>query len=170
MAPDLTLGIHPASVRLCGSNHLAKKGIKSYNTLMEQTTTTHKTHPKQKICKQTERPLKTTIKTRRWSAAQRLAQAQRIRIIQPWLHSTGPKTIAGKTKTSQNTLKHGGRNTVMRQISQLLKQQRIFLKNLKITASWRARKTHLHFIYNYLRHCTQHPHGLSATSRKDILP
>ena len=32
---------------------------------------------------------------------------ERIRIIQPWKKSTGPRTVAGKLMSSRNRLKHG---------------------------------------------------------------
>ena len=44
----------------------------------------------------------------RWSAEQRLAAANRCRIISPWKKSTGPRTDAGKFMSSQNAFKHGG--------------------------------------------------------------
>ncbi len=44
---------------------------------------------------------------RRWTAEQKAVQAEKIRQWKPWLKSTGPRTIPGKYKTSQNALKHG---------------------------------------------------------------
>jgi hypothetical protein len=42
---------------------------------------------------------------RQWTEEQRQAQAQRCRQNQPWRHSTGPKSVAGKRKVSQNPRK-----------------------------------------------------------------
>ena len=43
----------------------------------------------------------------RWTPAARAAQAAKIRGWQPWLNSTGPKTIAGKERCRLNAEKHG---------------------------------------------------------------
>jgi hypothetical protein len=42
---------------------------------------------------------------REWTHEQRQAQAERCRQNQPWMHSTGPKSVAGKRKVSQNPRK-----------------------------------------------------------------
>ena len=42
---------------------------------------------------------------RQWTAEQRQAQAERCRAHRPWKHSTGPKSVAGKRKVSQNPRK-----------------------------------------------------------------
>jgi len=42
---------------------------------------------------------------RQWTDEQRTRQAQRCRAHQPWKHSTGPKSVAGKRKVSQNPRK-----------------------------------------------------------------
>lgn len=39
---------------------------------------------------------------RAWTAERRARQAEIIRATRPWLHSTGPKTEAGKAASSQN--------------------------------------------------------------------
>jgi hypothetical protein len=41
----------------------------------------------------------------KWTDEQRTAQAERCRQHQPWKHSTGPKSVAGKRKVSQNPCK-----------------------------------------------------------------
>src|SRR5262249_1865814 len=47
--------------------------------------------------------------TKGWSPERRAQQAARARALKPWLHTTGPKTDAGKARSSQNALKHGQR-------------------------------------------------------------
>jgi hypothetical protein len=44
-----------------------------------------------------------------WSAERRAAHAAAMRQWKPWEKSTGPRTKAGKMKSSQNALKHGKR-------------------------------------------------------------
>jgi len=39
---------------------------------------------------------------RQWTADERAAQAERCRQTQPWRHPTGPKSVEGKRKVSQN--------------------------------------------------------------------
>ena len=39
---------------------------------------------------------------RTWTAEARAAQAQKIRAHKPWLHSTGPRTAAGKARVAIN--------------------------------------------------------------------
>lgn len=43
----------------------------------------------------------------RWTLEARAAQAAKIRAWQPWLNSTGPRTIAGKERCKLNAEKHG---------------------------------------------------------------
>jgi len=45
-----------------------------------------------------------------WSAARRARQAALIRRWQPWRHSTGPRTRAGKARCAMNARKHGFRS------------------------------------------------------------
>ncbi len=42
---------------------------------------------------------------RQWTDEQRQTQAERCQQLQPWKHSTGPKSVAGKRKVSQNPRK-----------------------------------------------------------------
>jgi len=42
-----------------------------------------------------------------WTKERRKKQAERIRQQKPWEKSTGPKSDAGKKRSSQNSLKHG---------------------------------------------------------------
>ncbi len=41
-----------------------------------------------------------------WTPERRAKQAAAVKIWAPWAHSTGPKTKAGKAKSSQNARKH----------------------------------------------------------------
>ncbi len=43
-----------------------------------------------------------------WTEERRKAQAERCRKNAPWKKATGPKTAAGKAKSSVNAYKHGG--------------------------------------------------------------
>jgi len=45
-----------------------------------------------------------------WSPERRARQAALIRSWAPWQRSTGPKTVAGKTRCAMNALKHGSRS------------------------------------------------------------
>ena len=44
---------------------------------------------------------------RQWTDAQRLAAAERARKNRPWQHSTGPRTVMGKRRSSKNSYKTG---------------------------------------------------------------
>ena len=44
-----------------------------------------------------------------WTLEQRLKQSQLIQLQRPWKHSTGPKTLHGKTISKMNAFKHGAR-------------------------------------------------------------
>lgn len=44
----------------------------------------------------------------RWTPEARAAQSRKIRGWQPWLNSTGPRTVAGKECCRLNAEKHGG--------------------------------------------------------------
>lgn len=46
----------------------------------------------------------------RWTPAAKERQRQLIQQQQPWKHSTGPRTAAGKAKVSRNAQKHGLRS------------------------------------------------------------
>lgn len=41
------------------------------------------------------------------SQAEREASRERILRVKPWLRSTGPRTAAGKARSSRNALQHG---------------------------------------------------------------
>jgi len=55
-----------------------------------------------------------------WSEEQRRLQAARIRQRQPWLKSTGPRSEAGKKRSSKNAFKGGTRKT-LREFARMLR-------------------------------------------------
>lgn len=61
-----------------------------------------------------------------WSPERRARQAELIRRSQPWRHSTGPRTEAGKARCAKNALRHGGRSRA--RILELQRIRRIFRK------------------------------------------
>lgn len=63
--------------------------------------------------------------------ARRKAQAERIRKTKPWLKATGPKTKAGKIRSSKNAWKHGFRSRQMNEIYRLLRWQKAFTKQIQ---------------------------------------
>jgi hypothetical protein len=61
----------------------------------------------------------------RWTSETRLKQAERIRALCPWTHSTGPRTEEGKARSARNAWKGGVRaavRTTIAHYSQLLRQ------------------------------------------------
>lgn len=66
---------------------------------------------------------------RHWTEEERQRQAELIRQWRPWEQSTGPKTLEGKTRTSQNADK-GGTRAMLRTISRVLREQREALDEL----------------------------------------
>lgn len=66
-----------------------------------------------------------------WTEERRRRQAERIRMQKPWLHSTGPRTTAGKARSSRNARRHGLRSAEylkqMKAIRQILRIQRQYL-------------------------------------------
>jgi hypothetical protein len=55
-----------------------------------------------------------------WTTERQQRQSELIHDWKPWEASTGPKTIKGKHKASQNALKHGMRSAAMRKLQQVL--------------------------------------------------
>jgi hypothetical protein len=66
---------------------------------------------------------------RRWTLEQRKQQAKKIRQWQPWLSSTGAKTLEGKAKSSRNAFK-GGFRQQLKELKQLMREQLNELKKL----------------------------------------
>ncbi len=67
----------------------------------------------------------------RWSAEARKKQAMRIRQQQPWKHSTGPKSAAGKARSAMNAYKHGHFSAPAKQLRRLLHAQAHLLREMK---------------------------------------
>ncbi len=71
----------------------------------------------------------------RWNPQARAKQAELIRKWQPWQNSTGPVSKEGKSRSSQNALKHGLRSAELidsqRKASQELRELRSLLKDLE---------------------------------------
>jgi hypothetical protein len=66
-----------------------------------------------------------------WPPECRAAQAARIRALQPWTKSTGPKTAEGKRRSRANAVKHNMRSAEAQALRQLLKRQRQFIRELR---------------------------------------
>ena len=64
-----------------------------------------------------------------WTEERRRAQAERCRANKPWEHSTGPKTAAGKARSSLNAFKHGGDTAYQEMIKLMLHHNREFMKS-----------------------------------------
>jgi len=65
-----------------------------------------------------------------WTPERRARQAEAIRRWQPWTHSTGPRTEAGKERASLNAYK-GGTREVLRTLARVLAKQRDDLVSLR---------------------------------------
>lgn len=61
-----------------------------------------------------------------WTAEKRAEQAGVIQQRKPWEHTTGPKTQAGKARSSQNAYKHGYRGQDYAELLVLLRQQELY--------------------------------------------
>lgn len=57
--------------------------------------------------------------SRKWSPEQRAAAAERARRHRPWQRSTGPRSVRGKSRSSQNAFKHG-----------------LYSQDMKVTRAW----------------------------------
>jgi hypothetical protein len=63
---------------------------------------------------------------RQWTAAQRAERAVLIRSTQPWLRSTGPRTLAGKARSRTNAFKGAERplaRVLARELNEVLARQ-----------------------------------------------
>ena len=74
----------------------------------------------------------TKKKGRGWTEERRKKQAEAIRRWKPWENSTGPKSAAGKSRSSMNAYKHGGRDADMRMLHEALAHQKEFLRLVMI--------------------------------------
>lgn len=77
----------------------------------------------------------------RWTEKARQEQSERTKALKIWEHSTGPKTEAGKAKSSTNATKHGMYNKDIKHLLKLLARQRAFVREVKkmtdpITRGW----------------------------------
>ena len=68
---------------------------------------------------------------RHWTAEERARQSALIKNWAPWSQSTGPATVKGKTRSSQNACK-GGMGRELRELRRLLREQKKALKQLRI--------------------------------------
>ncbi len=66
-----------------------------------------------------------------WTDERRRKQSESIRRWKPWAKSTGPRTGKGKTIAKQNALKHGFRSQNYRELRQMLRLQRDFVRNVR---------------------------------------
>jgi hypothetical protein len=66
--------------------------------------------------------------TKGWPPKRRREYKHRILRAKIWLHSTGPKTAAGKSRASRNALKHGCYSEIWKDVRAALKAQRHFLR------------------------------------------
>lgn len=71
------------------------------------------------------------LKPSGWTEEKRKAQAERTRAQKPWLATTGPKTLAGKKRSSRNALKHGQRSARTIRFKRILRQARKYLAFVK---------------------------------------
>lgn len=62
-----------------------------------------------------------------WTKERRAAAAERCRANKPWEKSTGPKTRAGKMRSSMNALKHGQCAKHLEHYNEMLRLNRAFM-------------------------------------------
>jgi len=77
--------------------------------------------------KRTDRP------RRKWTDAQRAAQAAKCRAQKPWAHATGPRTASGKSISSGNAYRHGYRSVPYRRFCAVLAAQKAYVRTLLAT-------------------------------------
>lgn len=64
-----------------------------------------------------------------WTSERRAKQAETIRRWRPWEQSTGPRTPEGKARSQRNGSQRGTQS-LLREVSRLLCEQRKFLDGL----------------------------------------
>lgn len=69
--------------------------------------------------------------TQSWTKNRRKQQSNNCKSVQPWTHSTGPKSEIGKSRSSQNATTHGMRSKVMIDLHRALSQQLQFIRDLE---------------------------------------
>jgi FkbM family methyltransferase len=74
-----------------------------------------------------------------WTDERRARQAAMMRDRKPWLRSTGPRSVQGKARSSQNALKHGARGAEIKAIRRSLRESRAFLTFIRDTLRAMAR-------------------------------
>jgi hypothetical protein len=66
-----------------------------------------------------------------WTKNRRKQQCKNCKSAKPWVHSTGPKSEIGKSRSSQNATTHGMRSKVMLDLHRALSQQLNFIRDLE---------------------------------------
>ncbi len=66
-----------------------------------------------------------------WTAERRAKHAAAIREWKPWSRSTGPRTVAGKARSSLNAYKHGLRSAVHLRFLRALRNQARFVRDVE---------------------------------------
>lgn len=56
-----------------------------------------------------------------WTLERRARQARIIQRWKPWLKSTGPRSVSGRARSSQNAIRHGGRSEAVRRLARVLR-------------------------------------------------
>lgn len=67
---------------------------------------------------------------RNWTPEGRAKQAAACRRHQPWKNSTGPRTDAGKERSSRNSYKHGSKSAEILELRRVLRLHRTSLRAL----------------------------------------
>ena len=84
------------------------------------------------ICENELSKSNSPMKRRAWGSSRRLAQRARALKTRPWTRATGPRTVAGKAKSSQNAYVHGAytgaERALDRKIAEVLRHQALFIK------------------------------------------
>ena len=67
----------------------------------------------------------------RWTEEARAAQAERMRAQRLWESDNGPKTEAGKKRSSMNAMKHGMNSALVKRFKELLREHKRFTDTFK---------------------------------------